>query len=540
MSTTWLEVARPGGRADDLLHLAHQVRRGADDISFLRHPLAMSADLATAEWSGLAAYAFHHQHQMTQGAITQIGDLHREAAAIIEAYAEKLDSTQNTARTAVDQIHSALDSYTAQARAAFQQIVRMLRGALDNPVADLVGDVFPAVERIVDRLLTWQPPTHLSPALICQPAPSASFTSGAVEAALSATDWGIARLLDGIDSVLHFIGDLIHGAIGLVKKAEDFLSRAVAAAQDLARRAFEALVDFGRDCARKIASIGHAVYDVAVEAISQGVYIARHLWSESANIVEQWLKQKLGIRNMHGTYPLNRFPAHSRERFEELKDLASRVYDDTEPDKICTPSGNYRRLSPAELRQLGITPQMLDDGHGGFYAAVFYNEDTGQYVLSFRGSQSATDWLVHNPQNAAGVTTDQGRRAVDLAVALAQQVGSGNMTAVGHSTGGALAAIAAVATGAQAVTYNAAGVGQGNLDYALNASGGRPSGSITNYVGPADPLTIGQQHTTGSDALGNQVTTDTTPVTDFTDNPIDAVTDRHGLDSMLYPGSASI
>ncbi|KAA1422106.1 DUF2974 domain-containing protein [Nocardioides humilatus] len=243
---------------------------------------------------------------------------------------------------------------------------------------------------------------------------------------------------------------------------------------------------------------------------------------------------------MHGTYPLNRFPAHSRERFEELKDLASRVYDDTEPDKICTPSGNYRRLSPAELRQLGITPQMLDDGHGGFYAAVFYNEDTGQYVLSFRGSQSATDWLVHNPQNAAGVTTDQGRRAVDLAVALAQQVGSGNMTAVGHSTGGALAAIAAVATGAQAVTYNAAGVGQGNLDYALNASGGRPSGSITNYVGPADPLTIGQQHTTGSDALGNQVTTDTTPVTDFTDNPIDAVTDRHGLDSMLYPGSASI
>lgn len=540
MSTTWLEVARPGGRADDLHDLARQIRHGAASIDHLRRPLDSSAELATSRWSGLAAYAFHHQHGLTRASMARVSALHDDAAAIIESYAERLAATQNTAERAVDQMHDALDQYTAQARAAFQQIAGMLRSALDNPVVELVGDVFPVVEQIVDRILSWQPPTHQAPVAVCRAEPSDHVSSSAIDVVLNATEWGVARLLDGLDAAASIVGHVIDGAVSLVKRAEDFLSRAIAAAQDLARRAFEALVEFGKACARKIAEIARAAYEVGCDLVTGIVNIARSIWDESGNVIEQWLKQKFGVRNMQGTYALTHYPPHSRDKFNELKDLADRAYQanpDAGNDRI---SRDWRRLTPKQMEDLGITPTMLDDGRGGFYAAVYYNADTGQYVIAFRGSQSGTDWLGHNPDNLVGFTTDQGRRAVALAMQLAQNVDPSMITATGHSTGGALAAMAAVATGAQAVTYNAAGVGQGNLDHAVDAGGGRASGPITNYVSPHDPLTISQTTTVGSDALGVQITTDTTPIPDLDANPIQHVLDGHALDTMLYPGSLPV
>lgn len=217
---------------------------------------------------------------------------------------------------------------------------------------------------------------------------------------------------------------------------------------------------------------------------------------------------------------------------DTMRHLAKDAYDDATHDtheRRAIPNG-WTRLSDAQLRARGMDPAMLR-GDDGFAAAIYRGPD-GQYVVAFRGSEgmltgNADDWL-SNAVNSSGVVSSQSRRAVALAQETVSTFGADKVSFTGHSLGGSHAAVASVATGRPATTFNAAGVGDGNLQMARNAGGGRHTdANITNFRTPTDIVSWGQQETTASPlALGTQIT-----VSSREWEPVRA----HALEAFVWP-----
>ncbi|MDP3889648.1 WXG100 family type VII secretion target [Nocardioides sp.] len=200
-----------------------------------------------------------------------------------------------------------------------------------------------------------------------------------------------------------------------------------------------------------------------------------------------------------------------------------------------------------DLKRMGLEspPYRFEvkDGHVIIHTATgmdarLVTDDRGHYVLSFAGTTDMNDWG-QNGQSVTSTATasflaSQAEDAANLAHALASDLGADNMVLTGHSLGGRNAAVASLAIGAQAVTYNAAGVTSEDILYAQTLGGHETSlggyalsvvtfgqsdqfmvddSRITNYVTTDDPLTYVQQNA-GSlsivlhDALGNQVRVD--------------------------------
>ena len=161
-----------------------------------------------------------------------------------------------------------------------------------------------------------------------------------------------------------------------------------------------------------------------------------------------------------------------------LLDLARASYADSGD------IGDWHRLTDEELKALGIDPKIVRDSATGFSATIFRNED-GQYVVAYRGT---TEWLEAQRLNATQVVivpgndleadvvgaaslSRQSEQAVALALALKGRIGNDHLTFTGHSLGGRLAAVSAIASGAHAETFNAAGVSPSELMYAQIAGG---------------------------------------------------------------------
>ncbi len=177
----------------------------------------------------------------------------------------------------------------------------------------------------------------------------------------------------------------------------------------------------------------------------------------------------------------------------------------------------FTQLSTSELKKLGITPEMLHDTRTGFDAKV-YRDMHGRIIVSFGGTEgglhgadAGNDVAGANPYDVSA----QAEASVALALALKHSVGTDNLIFTGHSLGGRNAAIASVATGSRAVTFNAAGVSAGDhlyastaggksvslLDYAsatfdrstrLSESHARPAENVVNYSTANDPLSAAQ------------------------------------------------
>ncbi len=96
------------------------------------------------------------------------------------------------------------------------------------------------------------------------------------------------------------------------------------------------------------------------------------------------------------------------------------------------------------------------DPKKGFAAALY--KIGGHYYLVFRGTQggSLRNWWA-NLRQALGFRSSQYEQARKLARAVLDKLG-GNVTLVGHSLGGGLASASSFATGARAITFNAAGL----------------------------------------------------------------------------------
>ena len=96
------------------------------------------------------------------------------------------------------------------------------------------------------------------------------------------------------------------------------------------------------------------------------------------------------------------------------------------------------------------------DSKHGFAAALY--KINGHYYLVFRGTQggSLRNWWA-NLRQALGFPSSQYEQAIELARAARAKLGD-NVTLVGHSLGGGLASAGSFATGARAITFNAAGL----------------------------------------------------------------------------------
>lgn len=186
-----------------------------------------------------------------------------------------------------------------------------------------------------------------------------------------------------------------------------------------------------------------------------------------------------------------------------LMDEAYLAWAAEDPNRV--PQG-WHEVSPKEL---GLQDSDFND-FSGMKARVFVDSH-GRYVLSYAGTDTldGRDYAM----DGAGIAsiTPQDTMAVLLAQRVktsVEQCGGVFAGTTGHSLGGRLAALGAVATNSSAVTFNAAGVSQEAAAFAAQAGGGNtdvcrdPGTYIDNYATSTDPLTNIQAGTTLPDALG--------------------------------------
>ena len=133
--------------------------------------------------------------------------------------------------------------------------------------------------------------------------------------------------------------------------------------------------------------------------------------------------------------------------------LASKyAYQKGEGDKDALDEAGYTKVDPTKL---GLPNDLF---HDGSFDVELLRDADGNYTVAFRGSDDLGDFLNDNIPQALGKATEQYRKAIQLADALANILGSDNLTFTGHSLGGGLATAAALYLGRPATVYNPAGI----------------------------------------------------------------------------------
>ncbi|MGC3998572.1 MAG: LysM peptidoglycan-binding domain-containing protein [Anaeromyxobacter sp.] len=167
--------------------------------------------------------------------------------------------------------------------------------------------------------------------------------------------------------------------------------------------------------------------------------------------------------------------------------LCTDVYFD-EAVEALLPEG-YQRLGDRELANLNLSNEDLrNDGSG--YAAAVYRAPGGRLIMTDRGTESGVDWW-NNLTQGAGLSAEQYDRAIVAGRKLVAAVGVENVSFTGHSLGGGLASAQALATGATAVTFNAAGVHEATLaPYGVNRD--RAGELVDAYFVKGEVLSTGQ------------------------------------------------
>jgi len=137
--------------------------------------------------------------------------------------------------------------------------------------------------------------------------------------------------------------------------------------------------------------------------------------------------------------------------------MSACVYESPE---ICNSvlSSQYRRITDQELRILEFDSSKLYDEETGFQSDIFVDRD-GNMTLAFAGTNDINDVFIDISQTF--FFADQYTKAIEIATELAKRTDELNikLAFTGHSMGGGMAEAAALATGKQATSFNAAGLG---------------------------------------------------------------------------------
>lgn len=178
---------------------------------------------------------------------------------------------------------------------------------------------------------------------------------------------------------------------------------------------------------------------------------------------------------------------------QTMAELAKDVY--RAPGETPSSTG-FRRLGEEELREKGIDPQAMHTKSG--MQAELYANDSGQHVLSFRGTvnpsvrvetrpfdgpsgldiesdmlgmlrgheyalkvddvrQSGQDWVT-NLKQGLGIESQQHKDAVALGNLCNEAIGRDQLMVTGHSKGGGQAQLVSAMFGNHGMTFNSAGL----------------------------------------------------------------------------------
>ncbi len=152
------------------------------------------------------------------------------------------------------------------------------------------------------------------------------------------------------------------------------------------------------------------------------------------------------------------------EMFQEEAKLAEAVY---QPFGERNVPGYTEVTDPEELAKLDLTPEDLNPKDSQFRAGVFRKNDTNDYKVSFKGTETGTDWF-HNIAQGTTSRSDYYSRAKLIGRDAGDNAGKdgvGDVKFVGHSLGGGLASAAAHASGTHATTFNSAGLHWANRSW---------------------------------------------------------------------------
>ena len=214
--------------------------------------------------------------------------------------------------------------------------------------------------------------------------------------------------------------------------------------------------------------------------------------------------------NTAGQDPYNGKPREGEAgRDADYARLAQAAYETGDP----IPDG-WRKVDAEELKKLGIDPSELDNAGTGMQATIYQNAD-GKYVVAFRGTELGLTlegvkdvFSDYWGGTYTGVVSPQVLSAIALSTKVAKAVGPENVDFTGHSLGGELASVAAIATGGQAVTFNAAGVSltseaiaRGSCLTNFGTQSPKDGSNVKAYSYALDPLNNVQDGLNGTDIV---------------------------------------
>jgi hypothetical protein len=227
--------------------------------------------------------------------------------------------------------------------------------------------------------------------------------------------------------------------------------------------------------------------------------------------------------------------------------MASDVYN----AKAVPPPG-FREATTSDLGALKLTESDLKSGSSTFKARV-YVSGTGtdaKYVVAFRGTEGKSDWI-SNAKQAFGQSSDHYKKALIIGQQIVRS-GNQNVTLTGHSLGGGLASATAIASGQDAVTFNAAGLSDAtirNANQIRTDAGVANAGAVDAYFIRGEVLStlqdggdravgallggiIGGATLDAPEAYGNRIGLDGVRPSDvrwYQDNPVS----RHGMNWVI-------
>jgi dienelactone hydrolase len=355
----------------------------------------------------------------------------------------------------------------------------------------------------------------------------AQLASDLVQAAVRfLNQMGVSLAMGGWDVVSNTVGGAFSGAAsgasrgwssggfvgavggffsGLFGGGADGFRRGVEEAKARIRAAFDNFVSWAL---RKLAEILHHVHDFVKRHVDTMVTTVGQI--SGAGVRSGRAAALLrgrgdpgthADRPTHGSYGDRAAGADPRRMDGDLIGLNLAIGDPSAK----LPDG-YERATPADLAELGLTPDLLTDPNG-FQAEVFRTPD-GSYVVAFPGTGAGGGAFMPDAvEDAVGGATmsQQTGNVLRITDALQRSGNANNVVFTGHSLGGRLAAVAALDTGNAAVTYDAAGVSQATINYIAQKNGVDPAtlveraneGQIRRYYAGNDPLTAAQERWPG-------------------------------------------
>ncbi|QNP41110.1 XVIPCD domain-containing protein [Lysobacter solisilvae (ex Woo and Kim 2020)] len=207
--------------------------------------------------------------------------------------------------------------------------------------------------------------------------------------------------------------------------------------------------------------------------------------------------------------------------------------------------GKWLPVPTAQLASANIRPSDLENRQAGFRARL-YTDGEGHYVLAFCGTNEGKDWK-HNLRQGIGLRDTQYEQAIDLSRKARLAFGN-DLVLTGHSLGGGLATVGALATDTPAVTFNSAGLHDNTIEWLdYNAQSVRrelaTNGQIRRYAVDGEILTSLQEERLLTrallpDAIGHKIELpDPEPIHGLKKlipgSSLKHGLDLHGMDSVL-------